>query len=248
MNTNVCDKQYVRSPGRLYGLGLGPGDPELLTIKALRILREVDTIFVPRKGDRSASFARAILSAALEGISDKVVEITFPMRKENLEEAWEDAARTIWAHLSQGENCAFLTEGDPFLYGTFNYIFTIFREKYPEVALEVVPGISSVNAASARALFPLSSGAEKVAILPATYDPIALTKTLEDFDTVVLMKVYNVFDQVLDVLEEKGLTNCCTYVKRATTSEEEIVTDIRRLRGKKLDYFSLLIVRRQHGR
>lgn len=232
------------SPGCLYGLGLGPGDPELVTLKAQRILSQVEVIFVPTKGVGHRSYARSILSGVIEGGSSRIVELVFPMRKGAQDSFWQEAVERIGQELFQGKDCAFVTEGDPFLYGTFVYVFSLFRERHPEVRIEVVSGVSSINAASARALFPLSSGAEKIAILPAAYEPAVLKKTLEDFDTVILMKVYNVFDELLGLLEERGLADNCVYVKGCTTAEEEIVTDIRTLRGQKLDYFSLLIVRR----
>ncbi|MCL0103402.1 precorrin-2 C(20)-methyltransferase [Dehalococcoidia bacterium] len=112
------------------------------------------------------------------------------------------------------------------------------------MSIEVVPGISSINAASARALLPLATGSERVATIPATYEDEALRETLQTFDTVVLLKVNAVFDRILDVLEEMNLVDKCIYIKRCTTEDEEIVRDIRRLRGKTLDYLSLVIVRR----
>jgi len=93
-------------------------------------------------------------------------------------------------------------------------------------------------------MLPLSSGGERVAIIPATYEDKALRETLESFDTVVLLKVNTVFDRIMDVLEEMKLVDRCIYIRRCTTKDEEIVKDIRKLKGKNLDYLSLLIVRR----
>jgi precorrin-2/cobalt-factor-2 C20-methyltransferase len=112
------------------------------------------------------------------------------------------------------------------------------------VNIEVIPGISSINAAAASALLPLASGEQRLAILPATYEGNALQETLENFNTVVMLKVNTVFDRILDILEEMQLTDKCVYVKRCTTGEEKIVRDVRKLRGQELDYLSLLIMRR----
>ncbi|MBT9148671.1 MAG: precorrin-2 C(20)-methyltransferase [Dehalococcoidia bacterium] len=234
----------VEKVGRLYGVGVGPGDPELITLKAQRILSQVSTIFVPRKDTNHESYARSIMSGLVKDSNQRIVDLIFPMQKSALEPYWERAADEIWQHLARGEDCAFVTEGDPLLYGTFAYILSIFQEHYPEVAIEIVPGISSINAASARALLSLASGSERVAIIPATYEDKALRETLESFDTVVLLKVNTVFDRILDVLEEMKLVDRCIYIRRCTTKDEEIVKDIRKLKGRDLDYLSLLIVRR----
>ena len=230
--------------GQLYGVGVGPGDPELITIKAQRILSQVSVIFVPSKGAGHESYAGSIISSLVKGSTPEVVKLIFPMQKSALESYWEKAVEEIWQHLTQGRDCALVTEGDPLLYGTFIYILSILQERHPEVSIEVVPGISSINAASARALLPLATGSERVATIPATYEDEALRETLQTFDTVVLLKVNAVFDRILDVLEEMNLVDKCIYIKRCTTEDEEIVRDIRRLRGKTLDYLSLVIVRR----
>lgn len=234
----------MKTIGRLYGVGVGPGDPELITLKAQRILSQVSVIFVPKKDTGHESYAGSIISGLLRSPTQKVVELVFPMQKSALQSYWERAAEEIWQHLAQGEDCAFVTEGDPLFYGTFVYILSIFQERHPEVAIEVIPGISSINAAAASAMLPLSSGRERVAIIPATYEDKALRETLESFDTVVLLKVNTVFDRILDVIEELKLVDRCTYIRRCTTKDEEIVKDIRKLKGRNLDYLSLLIVRR----
>ena len=230
--------------GGLYGVGVGPGDPELITLKAQRILSQVSVIFVPRKDAKHESYARSIISGLVGNSNQRIVDLVFPMQKGTLKPYWEEAVEKIWQHLARGEDCAFVTEGDALLYGTFIYILPIFQEHHPEVTIEVVPGISSINAASARVLLPLSSGGERVAIIPATYEDDALREVLESFDTVVLLKLYPVFDKILDILEEMKLVDRCIYIRRCTTKDEEIVKDIRKLKGKNLDYLSLLIVRR----
>lgn len=232
--------------GCLYGIGVGPGDPELLTVRATRLLSRVPVIFTPQKDGKSKSYARRIIARLVKEPEQRVIELVFPMKKDasGLTDYWEKATETIWRHLSNGKDCAFITEGDPFLYGTFIHVFEILQKNHPEVSIEVIPGISSINAAAARALLPLATGSERVAILPATYEDRAIRKTLEDFDTVVFLKINTVFDRVLNILEELNLTEKCIYVSRCTTEDEEIIKDISKLKGQKLDYLSLLIVRR----
>lgn len=237
-------RQRKKTIGHLYGVGVGPGDPELITLKAQRILSQVSVIFVPRKDAKHESYARSIISRLVENSNQRIVDLVFPMQKGTLKPYWEEAVEKIWQHLALGKDCAFVTEGDALLYGTFTYILSIFQARHPEVTVEVIPGISSINAASARALLPLAISGERVAIIPATYEDEALRETLESFDTVVLLKVNTVFDRILDVLEEMKLADRCIYIRRCTTKDEEIVRNIRKLRGQELDYLSLLIVRR----
>jgi len=234
----------MKTIGHLYGVGIGPGDPELITLKAQRILSQVSVIFVPRKGAKQESYARSIISGIVDNSNQRIVDLVFPMQRGTLKPYWEEVVEKIWQHLAMGEDCAFVTEGDALLYGTFIYVLSIFQENHPEVTIEVVPGISSINAASARVLLPLAIGGERVAIIPATYEDEALRETLESFNTVVLLKVNTVFDRILDVLEEMKLADKCIYITRCSTKDEEIVRDIRKLKGRNLDYLSLLIVRR----
>ena len=233
--------------GRFYGVGIGPGDPELMTIKAKRILSLVPVIFVPQKNEKDSSFAGRILSQAIEGIEGKLVPLVFPMHREAaaLEQRWQLAAAQIWEKLKAGLDGAFVTEGDPLLYGSFIYVFERLKAAHPEIEIEVIPGISSINAAAAAAMIPLASQDEKVAILPATGPEEGLRQALQTFDTIILIKVHSVFGKVLTILREMRLVEGSIFISRCTTKDEEIVRDIANLEGQKLDYFSLLIVKRQ---
>ncbi len=233
--------------GCLYGVGVGPGDPDLLTVKAVRLLQQVPVVVVPRKTSRDESYAYSIISHLVDKGRQEVLPLVFPMKKEldQLRSYWREACEAIHQRLDEGKDCAFITEGDPLLYGTFIYVYEMLKDLHPEIRVEIVPGISSVTAAAARAQVPLVSGDGRLAILPATYEGEKLRETLRDFDTVVLMKVHSVFDQVLDILEEMGLVEGAVFVKRCTTPGQEIIRDIRTLRGRRLDYLSLLIVRKR---
>ena len=135
--------------GRLYGVGIGPGDPKLLTLRAHHILSQVPIVFVPQKSTGSKSYAYSIIESLVGKSSQKIVALIFPMRKDSQEliPYWEKAAEEIWQHLAQGDDCAFVNEGDPLLYGTFIHVFEILRKRYPKLTIEVIPGISSINAA-----------------------------------------------------------------------------------------------------
>jgi len=231
---------------RLYAVGVGPGDPELLTLKAVRILRAADVVVAPTGQAEAVSYALGIVAEHLDHSRQLVLERVFPMTRDEreLQPHWEATANEVADHVRAGRTVAFVTIGDPLLYSTFLYLLRILRERYPEIAIEIVPGITSVGAAAAAAGIPLGMAAERLAILPATYEAGLLRQTLRDFDCVVLMKVSRVFDQVYALLVELGLEQHGVFIRRVGSSEEEVVTDLASLVGKKLDYLSLLIVRK----
>jgi precorrin-2/cobalt-factor-2 C20-methyltransferase len=164
--------------------------------------------------------------------------------QQGLDPFWEEAADQVAQRIAAGKDVAFITIGDPFLYSTYLYIHRIFLAKYPEIKIEVIPGISSILASSAVSGLPLGLGAERIAILPATYEHDELKRTLEEFDTVVLMKVNRVFDAVYAVLKELGRDKGGVFVRRVGSGEEEVHFDLEALVGRKLDYLSMLIVRK----
>jgi precorrin-2/cobalt-factor-2 C20-methyltransferase len=231
---------------RLYAVGVGPGDPELLTRKAERILRHVPVICAPSANAGDSSHALSIVEPFLDRSRQEVIVSVFPMKKdqEGLDEFWEEAASSVVTHIRLGKDVAFITIGDPFLYSTFLYLYRIFRERHPDIPIEVVPGVSSITAAAVAAGIPLAAASERIAVLPATFEEEKLRRTLLDFDTVVLMKVNRVFDRVYALLKELGLERECAFVSRAGTTEEKVVYDLSSLVGKKLDYLSLLIVKK----
>jgi len=231
---------------KIYAVGVGPGDPELLTRKAERILRQVPVICTPTGAAEAASYALSIVEELIDRTRQQVLVQTFPMSKDEAEllPHWQAAAAEVAGHVRAGRDVAFITIGDPLLYSTFLYLYRIFREQYPELTVEIVPGITSVGAAAAAAAVPLGLAADKIAILPATYAADELRRTLQQFETVVLMKVSRVFDQLYPVLCELGLERSSVFVRRVGSNEEEVVNDLASLVGKELDYLSLLIVRR----
>jgi precorrin-2/cobalt-factor-2 C20-methyltransferase len=237
---------HKKGIGRLYGIGVGPGDPELITLRAYRILSEVPVIFVPQKNEGSESFALTIIAGLVENSAERVIRLTFPMVRDEsrLTHSWQKAAEIIWRHLERGEDCALVNVGDPMLYGTFIHVLEALKENHPEVSVEVIPGVSSINAAAARAVTPLAIGDERIAIISGHDNDEAIREALQSFNTVVFMKPNAMFDRLLGTLEEMNLLEKCVYVSRSTTKDEEIIRDIRKLKGEKLDYFSLLIVRR----
>lgn len=231
---------------RIYAVGVGPGDPELLTRKAERILRQVPVICAPTANPGDSSYALSIVESFIDPARQEIMVRVFPMKKDqdDLDPFWAEAAADVVARVKNGQDVAFITIGDPFLYSTFLYLYRIIRENYPEIPVEIVPGISSISAASAAAGLPLGIAADRIAILPATFEETKLRQTLLDFDTIVLMKVSRVFDRVFALLLELELADKAAFVRRVGSVEEEVVFDLATLVGQKLDYLSLLIVRK----
>ncbi|MFZ3208028.1 MAG: precorrin-2 C(20)-methyltransferase [Geobacteraceae bacterium] len=231
---------------KIYAVGVGPGDPELLTRKAERILRQVPVICAPTASPVDSSYALSIVEPFLDPFRQEVIVQVFPMRRDQagLEEFWETAADDVAERVQGGQDVAFITIGDPFLYSTFLYIYRIFRERYPDIPIEVVPGVSSINAAAIAAGMPLGMASERIAIIPAAFEEENLRQILLDFDTVVLMKVSRVFDGIYALLQELGLENNGAFIRRVGSAEEEVVFDLASLVGRKLDYLSLLIVKK----
>lgn len=241
----------VTKAGRLYVVGIGPGDPELMTLKAVRILKEAPCIFVPKGREEGTSLALSIVQKTLSLDNKEIVEAYFPMKKTmgtadtgELDIKWNETVDAVVSRLDRGMDAAFITIGDPAVYSTFFYLYDRLLERMPALNIEIVPGISSINAAAARAGLYLGLGNDRIAILPANYLD-GLQETLEKFDTVVLMKVSTVFDTIRDTLIELGLASGATYVARAGMEDERIRKDIRTVKEEDLNYFSLVIVRKR---
>lgn len=234
------------SAGTLYGVGVGPGDPELLTLKAHRLIRSTPVVYVPVTRPHARSLARAIAERYLDPAGQTIIELVFAMRatSEERELQWRRNAATIVRTLDAEQDALFLTEGDPMFYSTYLHIARVLHGTRPDLTLVAVPGISSPYAAAALTDTPLGDGNERLAVVPATDEDASLRDIFQSFQTVVLLKVSTVMDRVIDLLEEMGLVECAIYVRRCGQPEQEIVRDIRALRGQSLDYFSLVLVRR----
>jgi precorrin-2/cobalt-factor-2 C20-methyltransferase len=237
----------MKSPGRFYGIGVGPGDPELLTRKAARILCEVDLIFLP--GTSGHGFAAKILeSLPLDPTRLRTVTLCMSRQRDTDLNAYARVAEEILTELWRGKSAAWITEGDPLFYSTFLHVWTELRSREPGIAIEIVPGITSMQAAAARVGIPVAQLEEKVAIVPAAYGLDHLPGLVKEFAVVFLLKVHRVFDQLLEMLPLLPQPLETFYVELVGTSEQRIVSDLTTLRGEQLPYFSLVILHRGQGR
>ncbi|ASS76474.1 precorrin-2 C(20)-methyltransferase [Tumebacillus algifaecis] len=235
-----------QSLGRLYGLGVGPGDPELITVKAFRLLKEADVIAYPKKRMGSKSYAHAIAELYIQPGEKEMLGLVFPMTKDKatLNSHWAQTTEEIWSHLSAGKDVAFVTEGDPNLYSTWIHMARMMQAAHPEVEIHSVPGISSALGAAARLGIFLADGDEQFAIIPATDDRDEMKKAIENHDCIVFLKVAKVLDQMIDLLQELGLTDKASVVTKVTSGDEQVWKNITELKGSELNYLTLMVVRK----
>src|SRR5262249_23159816 len=226
----------MSSTGILFGVGLGPGDPELITRKAARILAEVDWIFLPTSKKSGTSFAgRIVEPLGLAPSQLRPVSLCMARSRQEDMKAYEYVAEEILSELHRGKSAAWIAEGDPLFYSTFGHILEAIRRQCPSVSVEIVPGVTSLQAASARTVTPVANLDYKVVMLPAAYCLNCLPSLLNEFATIVLIKVHSVFDRFLDLLT--GIPDVqAIYVENVGTAEERLVTDLETLRGRELSY------------
>lgn len=232
--------------GVLYGLGVGPGDPELLTVKAFRILKQSPVIAYPNKRSGSKSYALTITETYVNTQEKEMVGLIFPMTKdkETLEKQWNKTVETVWQHLKAGKDVAFVTEGDPLLYSTFIHMMRLIQEAHPEVEVQSVPGISSVNGAASRLGLPLADGDDQLAIVPATEDYEAMKKAIIQHDCTIFIKVAKVLDMMIAILRELNLIDKAAVATKVTSGEEMIWRNVEDLEGTELEYLTLMVVRK----
>jgi precorrin-2/cobalt-factor-2 C20-methyltransferase len=208
-------------------------------------MRSVHTLFVPVRRPRESGYAWSIAEPHLIPGKQQVMRLPFPGQdcESGPDGQWDRNCQSIVSALANGQDGAFLTEGDPLLYGSFIQIASRIRVAAPDIPIEVIPGISSITAAAAAADLPLVEKAERLAVLPASYSMGELRQVLRDFDTVVLLKVNHVLREVQAVLDELGLAERAVLVERCGHPEQHIVRGLSRPLGS-VGYFSLVIVKK----
>jgi precorrin-2/cobalt-factor-2 C20-methyltransferase len=233
-------------PGRLYGLGAGPGDPELLTLKALRLLRAVPVVAypAPENGD---SFARSIVAAWIEE-HQREIAIRFPMRPGSPPvEIYDGAAAELAAELDAGHDVALLCQGDPLFYGSFANVFIRLAGRY---RIEIVPGVSSLTACAAAAAIPLVSRDDTLAVIPATLDHDQIAARLAASDSAAIIKLGRHLPKIRRVLNQLGLLDAAVYVEHATLPTQYIAL-FSAIESDEAPYFSMVLTpasRRRNGR
>lgn len=234
--------------GVFYGIGVGPGDPDLLTLKAVKVLREVDVIIAPRTEKKESSTALSIAGNYIREDTG-ILELAFPMvfDRNFLTEAWEQNKTVILDLLREGKNVAFLTLGDPMLYSTYIYIYRLLEGN--GITIETIPGITSFCAAASRLNFPLAEGNDILSIVPATLEEDKISRALSYSDNLVLMKVYKNYGQMVSQLRKHGLDSEAVMVSRCGFEDEEITYSLEGREDKMPNYLSTILAkRRANGR
>ena len=227
--------------GRLYGLGIGPGDPELITLKALRVLQAAPVVAypAPEVGD---SLARRIAAPHLDGAQEEIA-IRMPIHDASFpkDDIYDGAAELLGGHLEAGRDVAVLCEGDPFFYGSFMYLFGRMAERYP---VEVVPGVSSLTACAAVLGAPLAARNDVLTVVPAPLDEAVLRRRLAASEAVAIIKVGRHLPKVRGVLEELGLLDSARYIEHATMGNQRSLP-LEELPADAAPYFSMILVHRR---
>ena len=233
-------------PGKFYGIGVGPGDPELMTVKACRVLAETDVLCVPKSSADRESLALAVVEKMVPRDFERL-ELHFPMSKDPdvLKKSWDEAGDSVARQVEAGRRLAFVTIGDPMFYSTYGYVLRYLQNHHPDLATGTIPGITAFSACAAATQVPLVEAEETLAVVPAAYDPGKLKIALAAFDSVVVMKVNRRFPEVYGLLKELGLLGCAEYISRCGYADEYRTRDMDELLHRKLDYMSILLVRKR---
>ncbi|GAB4531462.1 MAG: precorrin-2 C(20)-methyltransferase [Pleurocapsa sp.] len=231
-------------PGTLYGISVGTGDPELITLKAWRRLQQSSVIAFPAGINNRLGVAEKIITPWLQP-QQTILPLQFPYVQDegSLQQAWHTAAETVWQYLQKGEDVAFACLGDVSFYSTFTYLAQTLQQLYPTVRVETIPGVCSPMAIASVLQMPLTVNRERLAILPALYTINDLERVLDWAEVVVLLKVNSVYEQVWQVLQQRNLLDCSFIVEKATFPEQKIYRDLSKFPQLKLSYFSVLLIK-----
>ncbi|MBA4717607.1 MAG: precorrin-2 C(20)-methyltransferase [Nitrosopumilus sp.] len=236
----------------LIGIGVGPGDPELLTVKAVKAIQNADIIMCPASNKDRPSIALSVVSSLIDkSKNQEIIKLIFPMTKDKdvLEQTWKRNAKIVAETVSSGKNVVYLTVGDPFLYSTWIYMHRDLKENYPDMNISVIPGIVSIFTFAAKVGVSVAEGAEKVAIIPSCYDLSSVKEIAKHSESMIFLKDGRYFEQVIKVLKESGFPDDSIFaIGQDLGTENEIIRKM--TLGEVNDgtlttkYFSILVVKR----
>ena len=236
----------------LIGIGVGPGDPELLTVKAVKAIHNADIIMCPASNEDRPSIALSVVSSIIDkSKNQKIIKLIFPMTKDKdvLKQTWKRNAKIMAETVLSGKNVVYLTVGDPYLYSTWIYMHKDLKENYPEMDISVIPGIVSIFTFAAKVGVSVAEGAEKVAIIPSCYDLSSVKEIAKHSESMIFLKDGRYFDQVIKMLKESGFPDDSIFaIGQDLGTENEIIRKM--TLGEVNDgtlttkYFSILVVKR----
>lgn len=234
--------------GTLYGVGVGPGDPELITLKAVRVLGRVDVVYAAASTKNDFSHARDIAAPHLrEGA--ELARLGFPMTKDPrlLEEAWRENAARVAAVLRQGRDAAFLTLGDPMLYSTFGYLLRELTKLEPGADVRIIPGVTSFQAAAAATRTVLAEAGESLVLTSGQADAERFAKLCLLAENAVVLKAYKNYPAIVEMLRQSGPLEQTFFCSRLGLEGERVLRDLDAVQGTP-HYFSLIFVKRKGQR
>lgn len=238
-------------PG-LIGIGVGPGDVDLLTVKAVNAIQNADIIMCPASKEDRPSIAFGVVSPIIDkSKNQQIVKLIFPMTKDKdvLEATWKKNAKIMAETVLTGKNVVYLTVGDPFLYSTWIYMHKDLRANYPEMNISVIPGIVSMFTFASKVGVSIAEGAEKVVIIPSCYDLSSVKEIAKNSESMIFLKDGRYFDKVIDVLKESGFSDDSIFaIGQDLGTENEIIRKMTlgQVNDSSLTtkYFSILVVKR----
>ncbi len=245
----------------LVAVGCGPGDPELLTVKAVNAIKRADVIACPVAKEGKQSLALSVVSPILEGGSSdddeaaknqpEILNLVFPMTKDRnvLEITWKENSKLIAQKVQSGKNVVYLTVGDPYLYSTWIYLHRELEANYPEIKISVIPGIVSMFTFASKVGVSLAEGAEKVTVIPSCYDLSTVKELARNSDTMVFLKDGRYFDQVIELLKEAGFSDDSLFaIGQDLGTDQEIVRKMKfgdvTKETMTTKYFSIMVIKR----
>lgn len=233
--------------GRLFVIGVGPGDPGLLTLQARDILGSARRVFIPVSGKGRDSLALDILREHIPAEAS-VTELVFPMSVDRrvMESAYRKNYLMVTAFLRTGDDAVLATLGDPATYSTAWQVLKLLQRHAPDIECRVVPGVTSFAAAAARARLQLAQGSDCFSVVSSYADPDRLAGIIDASDTVVFLKTYRSRGLVVEALRRRGLLDRCVYIRRCGLPGEEIIRNIETLPEEE-DYFSMIILSKKAG-
>jgi len=236
----------------LVGIGVGPGDPDLLTVKAVKAIQNADTIMCPASAEDRPSIALSVVESLIDkSKNQEIVKLIFPMTKDKviLEAHWKENSKIMAEKVLSGKNVVYLTVGDPYLYSTWIYMHREISQNHPDMKITVIPGIVSMFTFASKVGISIAEGAEKVAIIPSCYDLSSVKEIAKNSEVLVFLKDGRYFDQVIELVRESGFPDDSIFaIGQDLGTDKEIIRKLRL--GDVNDdtlttkYFSILVIKR----
>ena len=227
---------------KFYGIGTGPGDSSLLTVKAVDTLKNIDVLYTPEAKKGGDSLALSIVKKYLE-----IKSRHFPMSNDSFEkiQVWNDVSSEIVSDVKDGKDVGFITLGDPMIYSTYVYVMERLME---DIEVETIPGISSFSNIASNQNYPLVMDTDPLMVIPCTMEEEKIDEALGKYDCFVLMKVYKKINMILEKLEKYDLIDHAILVSNSSQEREEVFTNLRDDKiDEKISYFSTILVNKNRN-